>query len=93
MGTAFSDDADFGAMADKQLKISKVIHKTFIETNEEGSEAAAVTAVIMVGASPGGPHTPPKQFYMEVNRPFFFAIQDDKTGEIVFMGMINDPSS
>lgn len=92
MGSAFSDNANFSVMADKPLKISKVIHKTFIETNEEGSEAAAVTAVIMVGATAFEPTTPPKEFYMEVSRPFFFAIQDDETGEIIFMGVINDPS-
>ncbi|VVC02718.1 Serpin (serine protease inhibitor) [Candidatus Bilamarchaeum dharawalense] len=93
MASAFSDNADFSNMAIEPVKISRVIHKTYIETNEEGSEAAAVTAVVMVATSAPGPYTPPKEFYMDVNRPFFFAIQDDKTGEILFMGVVNDPTA
>lgn len=68
--------------------ISEVIHKTFIEVNEEGTEAAAVTAITM---SEGSVASDKKVFYMEINKPFFFAIHDDQTGEILFMGFVQEP--
>ena len=88
MGVAFSDSANFSGMSETPLKISDVLHKTYVETDEEGTEAAAATAVIMATSSMA-PGYGPQPFYMEVNRPFFFAITDDKTGEILFMGAMN----
>lgn len=87
MGIAFSPQADFTKIA-PGLFISGVIHKTFIEVNEEGTEAAAVTAEIMEGSSINNTK---KVFYMEINKPFFFAIQDSQTEEILFTGFIIDP--
>ena len=86
MGQAFSDSANFSGISPSPLKISDVLHKTYIETDEEGTEAAAVTGITMsmTALRPVG-----SPFYMDVNRPFFFAIQDDGTGEILFMGVIN----
>ncbi|MBM3229857.1 serpin family protein [Candidatus Parvarchaeota archaeon] len=89
MEDAFDDTADFSRMAKEPLKISFVLHKTFVESNEEGTEAAAVTVIGMVATS-AGPINKPAPFYMEINRPFFYAIQDDKTGEILFMGVMNE---
>ena len=84
--------ADFGRMAPRKpndyLCISEVIHKTWLSLDENGTEAAAATAVIMATSSMA-PGYGPQPFYMEVNRPFFFAITDDKTGEILFMGAMN----
>ena len=68
-----------------QPYISKVKQKTFVEVNEEGTEAAAVTSV-EEGITSIGP-----TFNMVVDRPFFFAIRDSKTGTILFMGVIVEP--
>ena len=67
------------------LFISYVLHKTFLEVNEDGAEAAAATAVVMSRS------LPPPPFTMVVNRPFFCTIQDNKTGAILFIGAIYDP--
>ena len=86
MGVAFSRSADFSAMIPGGgVWIERVIHKTFLEVNEEGTEAAAATAVEMLGVAIRQP------FDMVVDRPFFCAIRDDKTGVILFMGSIVDP--
>ncbi len=69
------------------MKISKVKQKTFIDVNEEGTEAAAVTSVEMVTES----GSVDESFNMEVNRPFFFTITDDETDTILFMGAISNP--
>lgn len=87
MESAFSPGlADFSQLCDVSLWIDKVIHKTFVEVNEEGTEAAAATAVMMARGSP--PH---ERFQLRVDRPFFCAIVDDQTGAILFMGSIVDP--
>ncbi|MBN4003271.1 serpin family protein [Nostoc sp. LPT] len=87
MEEAFSDKANFSGMG-KNLKISEVKHKTFVEVNEEGTEAAAVTSVgISITASID--INPP--FQMIVDRPFFCAIKDNQTGRVLFMGSIIDP--
>lgn len=90
MVPAFSSEtADFSGMRkQKDLFISDVIHKTYIDVNEKGTEAAAVTKVEMRLTS----EVPDKKtFLMEVNKPFFFAITDTQSGEILFMGVINNP--
>jgi len=80
--------ADFAAMTDSTVAIDTVKHKTAIEVNEEGTEAAAVTSigVRITSALPEN-----KSFKMKVNRPFFFAIRDDITETILFMGNVSDP--
>jgi serpin B len=88
MGSAFQGNADFTGIGDN-LYISEVKHKTYIDVNEEGTEAAAVTNLGMVGATAPSPDK--KTFYMEVNRPFFFVIRDNQTQEILFMGTIQNP--
>ena len=87
MGIALGSGANFSAMCDTPAYISKVIHKTFVEVNEEGTEAAAATAVVMMKAA----MMPQKTFRMVVDRPFFCAIRDDHTGALLFMGSIVDP--
>jgi len=92
MVQAFSSEtADFSGMRkEKDLFISDVIHKTYIDVNEKGTEAAAVTAVIMVKTMIAEPK---KTFLMEINKPFFFAITDTQSGEILFMGIVNNPTT
>jgi serine protease inhibitor len=75
-------------MSPTPLKIDEVIHKTFVETDEEGSEAAGVTAVVMV-ATAMPIQQEPQPFYMKVDHPFFYAIYDEQTGSILFMGVMN----
>ncbi|PAX55181.1 serpin family protein [Brunnivagina elsteri] len=90
MGEAFSNKADFSGIA-KNLSISEVKHKTFVEVNEEGTEAAAATSVEMVLTSAFEPAIKP--FEMIVDRPFFACIRDNQTGSILFMGSIAKPQS
>lgn len=87
MSIAFTDNADLSGIG-KDLKISEVKHKSYVDVNEEGTEAAAVTSV---GVSVTSVAPPQDTFYMEVNHPFFFAIRDNQTEEILFMGIVQNP--
>jgi len=89
MQQAFAGDADFSAMADEPLFVSEVKQKSFVEVNEEGTEAAAVTTVTMRATAVFRPEKP---FEMIVDRPFLFVIGDDQTKSILFMGVIYDPA-
>ena len=87
-GTATSRNlADFSGMmnlsADEDLWIDKILHKTYISVDEEGTEAAAVTAVMMEGATSARPEDP---IEVKFDKPFYFVIRDDTNGEILFMG-------
>jgi serpin B len=75
--------------ASENLYISLVRHKAVVDVNEEGTEAAAVTAVEITRTSI---ERPTDRFTFVADRPFFFAIRDDLTGSIVFMGTLYDPS-
>lgn len=92
MGQAFSSKANFSGMGNgKNFAISEVKHKTFVEVNEQGTEAAAATSVgIMPLSAPVPTYAP---FQMIVDRPFFCAIRDNQTGSIIFMGSIAEPLS
>jgi serine protease inhibitor len=82
MGIAFSDYADFSRIANAPLTISEVKHKTFVEVNEEGTVAAAVTSIgISLTAMPSYP-------IMRVDRPFIFVIREHASGTILFIGKI-----
>jgi serpin B len=74
--------ADFSGMADSSLSIGAVAHKAFIEVNEEGTEAAAATAVVMITSGP-------PRFY--IDHPFLLLIRDTKHGTILFMGRVMNP--
>ena len=88
-------DAEFGrmcdldSMEDQNVYISKVIHKTFIDVNENGTRAAAVTVVTMDAACA----MPEEKEYKEVylNRPFAYAIVDVETGLPLFIGTVESP--
>ena len=80
--------ADFSGMdEDNGVYINAVIHKAFVDVNEEGTEAAAATGVSMWGRSMPRPPT-----IFRVDRPFVFLIQDNTTNSILFMGRVNDPT-
>tara|TARA_R110002049_G_scaffold219075_1_gene390797 strand:- start:63 stop:1289 length:1227 start_codon:yes stop_codon:yes gene_type:complete len=85
LGIAFTENANFSGLSDINAQISFVLQKTFIDVNEKGTEAAAVTAVGMETTSVGGP----EQFLL--NRPFLFAITEKETGAICFMGKVGFP--
>lgn len=88
MGLAFSGCADFTNIADTNLNIQDVIHQTFIETNEEGTEAAAATVVIIELTSvPSGP------LVFNADHPFIYIIRETTTNSVIFMGIVNDPAA
>ena len=81
---AFSDEADFSGIAkDEGLKADAVLHKTFIDVDEEKTEAAAATGMVMLGATMMKT-TPKAEFHAD--RPFMYFIWDSWTGSILFMG-------
>ncbi len=80
-----SSRADFSQMTSDPVKVDTVKHKTFVEVNEEGTEAAAVTSIGIRTTSVSQPFT------MIVERPFFCAIRDNQTETILFMGAIVEP--
>jgi serpin B len=89
MGVAFDRmKADFRDMCSTSdnVYISEVTHKTVLDVDEEGTEAAAATST---EATPAGIAMPGSE--MVVDHPFFCAIRDNKTGELLFMGAITDP--
>jgi len=86
LGNAFSGQADFsGISTDYDLYISRVIHKTFIDVNEKGTEAAAVTVVEIRYTS-----VPEKTRFI-ADRPFIYAISEKNTGALLFMGKVGNP--
>lgn len=90
MAVAFDrSQADFTGMDRRGvLCIDEVKHKTFVEVNEEGTEAAAATSVgIMVTSIQG------REFHMKVDRPFVFTIQEKESGALLFAGKITEPES
>jgi serpin B len=87
---AFGSRADFsGVTLDERLRISHVVHKAFIDVAEEGTEAAAATAVIMTRMAALRPPTDPVT--MTVDHPFLYAITDTSTGLPVFLGQVTRP--
>jgi serine protease inhibitor len=86
MGIAFTDNADFSNISDIDLKISFVLHQAFIDTNEEGTEAAAATIVGFIASSSGiGP------FVLNIDHSFIYIIRETTTNSILFMGRVSDP--
>jgi serpin B len=98
MRSAFSNGADFSGMTasldpNDRLRISRVIHKAFVEVNEKGAEAAAATAVMMVplSAAPIRELTTPFVPEFRGDRPFLFLIRDTDSGMILFLGRVTRP--
>jgi serpin B len=89
MPDAFSGKADFSGMTgNKDLFISAVVHKAYVDVNEEGTEAAAATGVAMKSTSFG---KPPAVF--RADHPFIFLIRDNQTGSILFLGRTANPKN
>ena len=91
MGVAFDPgraefDGMLAAAIDMPFYISEVLHKSYVDVNEEGTEAAAVTSVRMAMTA-----MPRDKFRMVVDRPFVFAIHDEKSDAVLFLGVVNEP--
>ena len=82
MTDAFTGAADFSKMSETGMCIDFVKQKTYVDVNEKGTEAAAVTAIGMKATSVG----PSNMVYFIANRPFVFAIREVSTGAILFIG-------
>lgn len=88
MPAAFSNDADFSGMnGERDLFLADVLHKAFVAVDEEGTEAAAATAAVMV------PGVAPQEVPLDlrVDHPFLFFIRDIGTGAVLFVGRLVDP--
>ncbi len=91
---AFAASADFTPMAtlkdpSRHLQISKVLHKTHIELDRNGTKAAAATAAVMVGAGSLFEEDPPKEEVINLDRPFVYGIIDTNTGMPLFLGTVD----
>jgi serpin B len=87
MGIAFSDMADFSNITEEYpLLINDVTHQAFIETNEEGTEAAAATIVDIGLAS-----MPQEPLVFRADHPFIYLIRETITNTVIFMGIVTDP--
>jgi serpin B len=85
MRDAFTGAADFSGMTgSRELFIGAVIHQAFVDVNEEGTEAAAATAVVMLKGS-----LPPA---FRADHPFLFLIRDMRSGSILFLGRVMNPT-
>jgi serpin B len=86
LGVAFTNNANFSLInPNAALKISQVVHKAYVETDESGTTAAAVTSVGIVTATAPAPAP-------LINRPFLFAIREMSSGLILFVGTVNNPT-
>jgi serine protease inhibitor len=87
LATAFTPQADFSRISTEPgFALTEVIHKTFVDVNERGTEAAAVTVPMAAGSAP-----PKKVVEFRVDRPFLFAIRDLPTKTTLFLGRVVDP--
>ena len=81
--------ADFSRMTtEEKLFVAAVIHEAFIAVDEEGTEAAAATAVVMAASA-----APSEPVQLTVDRPFMFQIKDATTGSVLFFGRVMDPAT
>jgi serpin B len=89
MKRAFTPAADLSGLGGSpgELFITAVVHKAFVDVNEEGTEAAAATAVVV-----GKNGKPPTAKAFRADHPFLFAIADARSGSLLFLGRVSDPS-
>jgi len=88
MKDAFTGAADLsGIDGTTRLCVQDVLHKAYIKVDEAGTEAAAATAVVVVGTA-----IPARSVTLAIDRPFLFLIRDDATRAILFAGRVLDPS-
>lgn len=87
MKSMFTQEADLTGINEvEEISVSEVLHKTFVEVNEEGTEAAAVTSIEIKLTSVG---TEPAE--LKADKPFIFVIKEKETNSLLFMGVLNEP--
>lgn len=91
MNSAYSEGHLLGVADDERLKVDDVLHATFLAMDEEGTEAAAATVVVLHAVS--GPVDPPAPVPVILDRPFLFRIYDSVTGATLFIGRVLDPTA
>ncbi|GJL54292.1 MAG: serine/threonine protein kinase [Nitrospirales bacterium] len=90
MPLAFDQQADFSGLSDSEdVHLAAVFHQSFLEVNEEGTEAAGSTGVVMEGRSLQAP----QPVVFRADHPFFFVIRENQTGIILFLGKVSDPTA
>ena len=82
--TLIFDGGDFSGISDTYMFVSKAVQDAYVNVNEEGTEAAAVTTIVIKESEP---------LTFTADRPFLFFIQDDESGAILFMGRLSDPTA
>jgi len=90
MQLAFSDTADFRGITDMPMWISSVIQKARVQVDEEGTKAAAATAIAMVEGA-AAPGRKPEPIEMKLDRPFVFLIVEEASGSVCFTGVVENP--
>jgi serpin B len=93
MAQAFSGAADFSGMTGKpDFAISAAIHKAFIDVDEQGTEAAAATAIVMQATAMQRRFPEPPPIVFRADHPFLFILLDTKSGSMLFLGRVADPT-
>jgi len=77
----------------QELFISHVVHKAFVDIDENGTEASAATAVVITDANAGVPIEPEEPIEVDINRPFVFLFRDHATKTVLFIGQVANPST
>jgi serine protease inhibitor len=88
MGNVFTPTANFTQLSNRPTQVDRILHKTFVEINESGTEAAAATSI---GIRSTSVERLLKPFDLKLDRPFLCILKDDQTGAILFMGAIVNP--
>ena len=93
LSQAFTASADFSGMTGKPgFTISAAVHKAFIDVNEQGTEAAAATSIIMRATAVRVPFPEPPPIVFRADHPFLFLIRNTQSGAVLFMGRVIDPT-
>ena len=93
MAQAFSGAADFSGMTGKpDFAISVAIHEAFIDVDEQGTEAAAATAIVMYATAMHREFPEPPPIVFRADHPFLFILLDTKSGSMLFLGRVADPT-
>ncbi|MDD1712662.1 MAG: serpin family protein, partial [Methanoregulaceae archaeon] len=93
MPTAFTNKSDFSGMdGTRNLSISTIIHKAYVDVDEKGTRAAAATVVHMNKEQSGAAEYPEPVIF-RADHPFLFIIQDKESGNIIFMGRVMNPNA